>query len=117
MAKYKFHIFICQNSREEGHPRGSCNPGGQNKLAAAFRSSLKNYPVSADVRVNPCGCLDHCEHGPMVVIYPQAWWYGKVNPEDADEIVKALAEDKTVDRLLLSDDCIHTPVCAHKKTQ
>ena len=50
----------------------------------------------------------------MVVIYPQAWWYGKVFPEDADEILKAMSDGKALDRLLLKDDCIHTVSCEHK---
>jgi hypothetical protein len=34
------------------------------------------------VRANAAGCLDQCEHGPTVVIYPEAVWYGGVAPED-----------------------------------
>lgn len=29
----------------------------------------------ANVRVQKSGCLDHCEFGPMCVVYPEGTWY------------------------------------------
>ena len=56
------------------------------------------------IRANKSGCLDVCELGPVVVIYPDAVWYTKVKLNDVDEIfnsnilnnkpVKSLAADK-----------------------
>ncbi|MBL7961022.1 (2Fe-2S) ferredoxin domain-containing protein [bacterium] len=114
MAKFKHHIFICQNTRETGHPRGSCNSDGKSELLKLFKESVKKYGLDGKVRSNKAGCLDQCEHGPTVVIYPEAVWYGGVKAEDADEIVKSLAEGRTVDRLKLKDSCINTPTCEHK---
>lgn len=114
MPKYKHHIFICQNTREPGHPRGSCNTENKSELMKLFKEALKKYSLDGAVRANKSGCLDHCEHGPMVVIYPEALWYGGVQAVDVDTIVKSLAEGRPVDRLQLKDSCINTPACEHK---
>ena len=114
MPKFKHHIFICQNTREPGHVRGCCNPEGKSELIKLFKADLKKYGLDGAVRANKSGCLDHCEHGPMVVIYPDAIWYGGVTPEDTDEIVKSLSEGHVVERLQLKDSCINTPSCEHK---
>jgi len=117
MAKFEHHIFICQNTRETGHPRGSCNPDGNSPLVKLFKQSLEKHGMKGRVRSNKSGCLDQCEHGPNVVIYPDAIWYGSVHEGDVDEIVGALAEGRIVQRLALKDSCINTPSCEHKKAK
>ena len=115
MPKLEHHIFICQNTRESGHPRGCCNPEGSSPLPKLFKESLKKHGLSGKIRSNKSGCLDQCEHGPNVVIYPEAIWYGWVQETDVDEIVEALAEGRKVERLQLKDSCINTLVCEHRK--
>jgi (2Fe-2S) ferredoxin len=39
------------------------------------------------VRINKAGCLDRCEEGPVLVVYPEAVWYTYVDREDIDEII------------------------------
>ena len=54
------------------------------------------------VRINKSGCLDRCEEGPVVVIYPQGTWYTYVDETDIDEIIDShLVEGKIVERLLI----------------
>ena len=52
-----------------------------------------------DIRVNGAGCLDRCEEGPVVVIYPEGVWYSPKNEADCDEIVtKHLQQGSVVER-------------------
>lgn len=52
------------------------------------------------VRVNTAGCLDRCEQGPVLVVYPEGTWYSYVDKEDLDEIIEEhLCRDKIVERL------------------
>ena len=52
------------------------------------------------VRINKAGCLDRCEEGPVVVIYPQGTWYTYVDNEDIDDIIdRHIVKGETVDRL------------------
>ena len=64
------HIFICCNRREPGHPRGCCNPDGTDALQKAFKKALAERGLNRRIRANKSGCLDQCEKGPTVVVYP-----------------------------------------------
>ncbi len=65
--------------------------------------------MAARVRINKSGCLDQCEHGPTVVVYPEAVWYGNVKPEDAEEIVQEhLVGGRPVERLRIAEECMNT---------
>lgn len=54
------------------------------------------------VRINRAGCLDRCNQGPLLVVYPQAIWYTFVDNEDIDEIIEShLVNGKVVERLVI----------------
>jgi (2Fe-2S) ferredoxin len=55
------------------------------------------------VRINASGCLDRCEHGPTMVVYPEGVWYHYETFADVDEILQThLLEGNRVERLLIS---------------
>ena len=87
MPVFTRHIFICCNQREPGHSRGCCDPDGGEALRNAFKTELKKRKLGPCVRANKAGCLDQCELGPTVVIYPQAIWYGGVQLADVARII------------------------------
>jgi (2Fe-2S) ferredoxin len=116
MAKFEYHIFICTNQRPLENPRGSCDPEGHGTLQLLFKRELASRGLKASVRANKAGCLDQCEHGPTVVIYPEGVWYGRVKQEDVAEIVEShLINHRHVTRLKLNDECINTESCEHKR--
>jgi (2Fe-2S) ferredoxin len=88
MPAFTHHIFICINQREPASGRGSCDPTGEQRLRDAFKSEVKRRGLQLAVRANAAGCLDQCELGPTVVIYPQAIWYGGVRVEDVPRIIE-----------------------------
>jgi len=88
MPKFECHLFVCCNRREEGNARGCCNPDGSGALRNALKAELKRRGLGPLVRANAAGCLDQCELGPTVVIYPQAIWYGGVTLADVPRIVE-----------------------------
>jgi (2Fe-2S) ferredoxin len=103
-VRYEKHIFICTNRREPGSPRGSCAEKGSEELRARFKEALKERGLHRTIRANASGCLDACEFGPSVVVYPDAVWYGAVAPEDVDEIIEShLIRNVPVERLLIRD--------------
>jgi (2Fe-2S) ferredoxin len=58
-----------------------------------------------NIRVNASGCLDRCELGPNMVIYPEGVWYHYESTEDVDEILqKHFLEGGRVKRLMLQPD-------------
>lgn len=115
MAPFVHHIFVCINTREEGHPRGCCNPDGTGRLREEFKAEVKRRNLKATVRANSAGCLDQCEHGPNVVVYPEGIWYGNVQLSDVPEIIEShILGGKPVERLRLGPECINTKTCEHK---
>jgi (2Fe-2S) ferredoxin len=109
MSKFDKHIFICMNTREEGHPRGCCDPTGEGELQRLFKVKLAQRGLKIVVRANKSGCLDQCELGPTVVVYPEAVWYGHVKPEDVDEIIDGhIVGGTPVERLRLADAELNT---------
>ncbi|MFM1802995.1 MAG: hypothetical protein RJA81_2347 [Planctomycetota bacterium] len=119
MPKYAHHLFVCGNSRDPQHPRGSCDPKNTGKLTDALKSAVKDQKskLQGPIRINKAGCLDQCEHGPVIVIYPQEIWYGNVTPNDAVRIVnETLVEGRILEDLLISDSCLNSASCPHKKS-
>ncbi|MGH7149334.1 MAG: (2Fe-2S) ferredoxin domain-containing protein, partial [Planctomycetota bacterium] len=58
------------------------------------------------VRANAAGCLDQCERGVTVVVYPENAWYGGVTLEDVPEILDSLARGEVVERLSMPEERI-----------
>lgn len=115
MAAFERHVFVCGNQRASDHPRGCCNPDGGEALHKQFKQSIADHGLSRRVRANRSGCLDQCEHGPTVVVYPDAVWYGPVTAADVEDIVAThLVAGRIVARLRLGDGCINTGSCEHK---
>jgi (2Fe-2S) ferredoxin len=109
-------VFVCTNTREPGSARPSCNQDGKSKLHETLKDKVKGAGLKTTVRANKAGCLDQCEHGPTVVVYPEAVWYGFVKAEDVDEIVSEhLVHGRPVERLVLAEECINTASCVHRQ--
>ncbi|HEV8048747.1 MAG TPA: (2Fe-2S) ferredoxin domain-containing protein [Terriglobales bacterium] len=80
-----------------------------------FKQKLAERGLKSTVRANQSGCLDQCEHGPNLVVYPDAVWYGGVTLADVDEIIDShIVGAKPVERLRMKDSCINTASCEHK---
>jgi (2Fe-2S) ferredoxin len=99
---YEQHIFVCENVRPDGHERGCCAAKGSPQVRARFKQLVKEHGLKGSVRANIAGCLDHCEHGVTVVIYPSGVWYGAVTVADVDEIfTRHILGGEIVERLRL----------------
>ena len=98
---YRRHVFCCTNTRPPGHPRGSCSEKGSEKLRNYMKARAKELGLG-DVRINAAGCLDRCELGPSMVIYPEGIWYGYRSTADIDEILAThIIGGGRVERLLM----------------
>ena len=115
MPSFERHVFVCHNQRPTGAPRAACTQDGKSDLHTQLQLLSKAAGLGASVRINKSGCLDQCEHGPVVVVYPEAVWYGHVTPEDAEAIVSEhLVGGKPVERLRLVEECLNTKSCPHR---
>lgn len=99
--KFKKHIFICTNQREEG-ARKSCGAEHGMSLVHEFKRLMKEKKLNVDMRAQRAGCLDACDTGPTVAVYPDGIYYSNVQLSDVAEIVEShLVNDVPVERLRL----------------
>jgi (2Fe-2S) ferredoxin len=114
MPAFEHHVFVCMNARPAGAPRRSCTAEGHSEVHTRLQQLTKEAGLAGKVRINKSGCLDQCEHGPVVVVYPEAVWYGNVTPADAEEIVREhLVGGKPVERLRIAAECLNNRACPH----
>ncbi len=88
MSYYERHVFFCCNQRQ---PRAvCCNNHGARQMRDYAKDKIKALGLSGHgkIRVNIAGCLDRCNEGPVMVVYPEAVWYTYVDREDIDEIIR-----------------------------
>lgn len=99
---YKKHIFICTNQRPLDADRISCGEEHGMALVAAFKKLIKEKGLQAEIRAQKTGCMNTCELGPSVVVYPEGIFYGKVQLDDVEEIVNEhLINNRVVKRLVM----------------
>ena len=104
MPKFQKHVFVCINERPADHPKGCCKARGGVEVRDALKAELTRRGLSKQIRANNSGCLDQCEHGVAVVVYPEQVWYGGVTVDDVTEIVeKHLIGGEPVTRLLMPE--------------
>lgn len=102
MSFYKNHVFFCTNKRANGE--SGCEDFNAQAMRDYTKQRCKELGLHKDAhtRVNSAGCLNRCELGPVVVVYPEGTWYTWVDKEDIDEIIEShLVNGKPVKRLLL----------------
>jgi (2Fe-2S) ferredoxin len=99
---YEVHVFVCMNERAADHPRGCCGEARGGAIREQFAKAMRRHGVGT-FRANKAGCLDRCELGPVVVVYPEGVWYRIADPDvDVEEIVVShFKQGKVVERLRL----------------
>lgn len=101
MKRFDKHIFVCENKRPADDPRGCCFDKGSTDIRAKFKQRIKELGLKGKVRANTSGCLDACEFGVSIVVYPEETWYTQVTLNDVEEIIQShILNNKPVERLL-----------------
>ncbi len=104
MSRFQRHVFVCINERPLGHPKGCCHDKGADAVRDLLKSELHKRGLTRIVRPNAAGCLDACEHGVSMVIYPEGIWYGHVTVDDVHEIIdRTILGGEVIQRLLIKD--------------
>ncbi len=102
MEKPKHHILLCCSYRVGGDPKGKCSRQNSGELLAYLESELPDRELTG-VLVTSAGCMQLCDHSPVMVVYPEGHWYGGVDSEEAvDEILDALEEGRAAEKYLLA---------------
>jgi (2Fe-2S) ferredoxin len=99
---YKHHVFFCLNERDEGASRPSCGRQDAQAMQEYAKKCVKALGLSGkgEIRINKAGCLDRCDEGPVLVVYPEGVWYTYVDKSDIDEIIEShFVKGQPVERL------------------
>jgi (2Fe-2S) ferredoxin len=100
MSYFQKHVFFCINQRDEDAV--CCGACGASDIQSYAKDRIKALKKSGPggIRINRSGCLDRCDEGPVMVVYPEGIWYRYVDQSDVDEIIEEhLLNDRPVERL------------------
>ena len=101
MSFYNKHVFFCTNQRVDGS--ACCNDKGAQKARDYVKDKVKQLGIANlqnSIRINSAGCMDRCDEGPVIVVYPEGTWYTYVDEHDLDEIIEEhLKNGRVVERL------------------
>lgn len=100
MHKPQYHIFLCNSFRVNGEPQGACNRKGSGDLLQYLQSEAADRGL--DAIVSTTSCLNVCDNGPILVVYPNEWWYYEVTEAKIDAILDALEQGAPVTSLLMA---------------
>ncbi|WP_293720595.1 NADH-quinone oxidoreductase subunit NuoF [uncultured Phascolarctobacterium sp.] len=97
------HVLICGGT--------GCKSAGSKEVQLAFSRAIEAKGLSDEVMVVETGCHGFCEHGPLVIVYPEGTFYCRVKAEDAEEIVEShLFKGRIVERLLYHEPLTHESI-------
>jgi (2Fe-2S) ferredoxin len=101
MSFYDKHVFFCTNQRENGE--ACCNDHRAQQARDYMKNKVKELGIPKlgnKIRINSAGCMDRCDEGPVIVVYPEGTWYTYVDEKDLDEIIEEhLKNGRVVERL------------------
>ena len=101
MQKPEHHILVCGSFRISGEAQGVCAKKGSHRLIQYIENEIIDRGMTGTI-VSSTGCLKVCDRGPAIVIYPENFWYGGVETEDAvDKILDALEEGNEASEFIL----------------
>lgn len=102
MSYFQHHVFFCCNQRDAGDSCCNDHKAADMQTYAKDRIRALGLKGEGKIRINKAGCMDRCDEGPVLVVYPDAVWYTYIDKEDIDEIIEShLVKGQIVERLKL----------------
>ena len=101
MNKSRFHLLICNSYRTTGEPKGVCHRKGAASLPQYLEEEVVDRGI--DAMVSTTSCFKRCDKGPLLVVYPEGWWYSEVDEEKIDVILDALENEQPAEALMVGD--------------
>ncbi len=105
MGMRRRYLLVCVNRRPPESPKGSCAHKGSEAIYAALKAELRTRKLAAvEARACSSSCLDQCSSGPVVLVEPDHYFYGRVTLEDVPAIADALEKNERVEHLVLTPE-------------
>ncbi len=87
MPRPQRHVFICGQTRPEGHPKGSCGACGAAEVYQSLAQMLVERKLYGRFAVTQTGCLGPCHMGANVLVYPDGVLYNNMASADVQRLV------------------------------
>ena len=68
------HVLVCGGT--------GCTSSGSRQIRERLADELKAQGLENEVKIVQTGCFGLCEHGPIMIIYPEGTFYSRVTPDD-----------------------------------
>ena len=85
-------IFVCCNSREEG-ARVCCATQNGDALREQLKGMVRDRGYRTKIRVSSSGCMDRCEEGANMMIFPDNTWLSHVEEKDLKILLDGIIAD------------------------
>ena len=97
-SKYEKHVLICGGT--------GCTSSGSAKVIEKLEEELETYGLTEKVQVVKTGCFGLCALGPIMIVYPEATFYSKVDVNEIHRIVKEHLRDGNPVKEFLYDETV-----------
>ena len=77
--RYKAHFFICNG-------KACSEKGSPDECKKFFKDKINEHGLKSEMRACSSSCLDLCDHGPNIVVYPEGTWYSGVGRDEWQKI-------------------------------
>lgn len=84
--RYDKHVFLCTNLRADGNK--SCGMAGAAQLLGYTKRLVSGAGPTPGIRISSSGCLGRCNHGPVLVIYPDNLWFAYQTEKQIADILR-----------------------------
>ncbi len=84
---YQRMIFVCTNAAHDGE-RPVCSAGGSEEVLKAVKEEVKKRGLKGKVRALKSGCMDLCEKGPNVMVFPEGTLLCGVTLQDVPMLIE-----------------------------
>jgi len=91
----KHHIMVCASFRPSGEAKGKCHRKNSIDFLPYIENEIIDRGMEGVIVSSTC-CLKMCDEGPVMVVYPENTWYGRVETEDAIDTILDAIEDGDV---------------------
>lgn len=86
LLRYTHHLFFCTGNK--------CLGKGNEELKILAQTYVASQGLDRDIMVTKSGCLDQCEYGPMVLVYPDGKWFSGMDEAGVRNLIDQIKDKR-----------------------